>query len=118
MPAYDEGPDRPSFSFEYELVPGVREDEFRSIFGYLVGVGYEADVELPWDPADSGAVAPALGGLSTHGRRGDWPIPEGARRLMFSLLAVGENGWQLDEPAGEVIVNLGDGTASWEPRVS
>lgn len=113
MPAYDDGPDRPSFSFEYELVPGVREGEFRSAFGYIVGIGYDADVELPWDPNDSGVIAPAEGGTSTHGSRGDWPLPAEAKVLTFTLVAVNTDGWQVENPAGELVVDLAEGTATW-----
>jgi hypothetical protein len=116
FPSWDEDEvECAAFSFEYELVPGVREGEFRSAFGYIVGIGYDADVELPWEPSDSGAIAPALGGASTHGSRGDWPLPDGARVLTFTLVAVTPSGWQAEQPAGELVVDLADGSARWTP---
>lgn len=54
-------------------------------FAYLVGIDYEADVPLPWTPNDSGAIAPARDGPSTHGSRGTWPLPRSARILRFVL---------------------------------
>jgi hypothetical protein len=115
-PGWDDSDEEVSaFSFEYELVPGVRADEFRSAFGYIVGIYFDADVPLPWEPSDSGAIAPANGGASTHGSRGDWPLPDGARVLTFTMVAVTPAGWQAEEPSGELVVDLVDRSARWVP---
>lgn len=85
----DEGRSAPAFSLEYELVPGISASEERQgPWNYLVGIEYTADVPLPWDPNDCGAIAPARGGESTHGSRGDWPLPRTARVLHFALSGV------------------------------
>lgn len=69
------------FTFEYELVPGVPSQQSDNLFRYLVQIDYDADVELPWEPIDGGALAPFRGGPTTHGSRRDWPLPVGAREL-------------------------------------
>jgi hypothetical protein len=104
----------PGFSLEYELVPGVpaaeREGNF---FRYLVGISYGADVQLPWEPSDGGAIAPFEGGETTHGSRGDWPLPPEAKVLTFSLFGVGPSGFSDDNPAGALVVDLVRGDAAW-----
>lgn len=94
IPALDDRPPAGAISLEYELVPGVegmnpQEGPFR----YLVGVEYSADVELAWEPNDGGAIAPFSGGPSTHGSRGDWPLPDEARLLTFTIFAVEDSGF-------------------------
>lgn len=103
-----------AFAFEYELVPGVPPGEDASgFFQYLVGIAYDCDVDLPWEPADGGAIAPFEGGAATHGARGDWPLPAGARTLTFALYGIDASGHPREQPAGELLVDLGKGTARW-----
>ena len=80
--------DVPAFSLEYELVPGVPATEDDNFLRYLVGIEYEADVPLPWEPNDGGALAPFEGGPTTHGSRGNWPLPRSARVLRFVVTGV------------------------------
>lgn len=111
---FEEAGGYPGFSLEYELVPGVapleREDSF---FRYLVGITYQADADLPWFPADGGAIAPFEGGAATHGSRGDWPLPPDATVLTFSLAGTGPDGRGI--PAGNLVVDLVRGDAVWRP---
>ncbi|HUN36050.1 MAG TPA: hypothetical protein VMU95_28970 [Trebonia sp.] len=115
MLAFEEAGGYPGFSLEYELVPGVGPVESgAALFRYLVGVAYSADVELPWFPADGGAIAPFNGGNATHGSRGDWPLPPDAVILTFSLAAVNAAGFTDDDhPAGDLVVDVTRGTAVW-----
>jgi hypothetical protein len=76
----------PGFSLEYELVPGVPPlEDARNMFDFIIHVEYEADVPLPWQAVDGGAIAPFEGGASTHGSMGTWPLPSGARTLRFHV---------------------------------
>lgn len=111
----DDEPPTQLISLEYELVPGVPQSESHDIWGYLVGIEYAADVELPWAVTDGGAIAPFEGGATTHGSRGSWPIPEGARHLTFDLYPVraGER-WPDDRPAGQLVVDLHEQVAHWK----
>jgi len=94
----------PALSLEYELVPGVPPlDEQRRVFDYLVGIDYSADGVLPWEPNDSGAIAPFDGGLSTHGSRGDWPLPTSGHVLRFRLSGRPD---RRATPGGELVVDL------------
>lgn len=113
---YD-GTTSPGVSLEYELVPGINlEEDERGPFRYLVGVEYEADVPLPWPVNDSGAIAPAVGGPSTHGSRGDWPLPDGARMLRFELRGVDDaTGFPHETADGVLVVDLDQLHARWEP---
>jgi hypothetical protein len=114
MPPFDGRQAVPGISLEYELVPGVPPlDNPAEFFSFLVGVEYTADVELPWEPNDGGAIAPYEGGPSTHGSRGDWPLPEDARRLTFTLFPVDASGSQRPDPAGAIEVDLVERTAAW-----
>jgi hypothetical protein len=110
----------PGFSLEYELVPGVSAAEAvgdGAFFRFLVGVGYDADVKLPWYPNDGGAIAPFEGGSATHGSRGDWPLPPGASILTFSLSGVNADGFaDRENPAGDLVVDVVRGNADWHPR--
>ena len=107
----------PVFSLEYELVPGVPASEDEKFFSFLVGIEYEADVPLPWEPNDAGAMAPFEGGSTTHGSRGNWPLPRSARVLRFVLTGVDPStGFQREEPSGVLTVDLGDGSANWKSR--
>jgi hypothetical protein len=72
-------------------------------------------VELLWDAVDSGAIAAPQGGPATHGSRGDRPLPPDARILTFTLTAVGPDCFPLERPAGDLVVDLGGGTALWRP---
>ena len=99
------------FSFEYELAPGVPPQAGRDFFRYLVSISYDADIELPWEPVDGGAIAPFEGGPSTHGTRGSWPLPDGARLLTFTLSGDATS----DAPAGDVVVDLVTRSARWVP---
>jgi hypothetical protein len=106
----------PAFSLEYELVPGVQSFD-GSLFSFIVGISYQADVPLPFEPTDGGAIAPAQGGPSTHGSRGSWPLPRNARVLRFTLTAIdAATGFESDQPDGVLVVDLGEGTARWEPK--
>ena len=113
----DDDVSAPAFSLEYELVPGVPPlDSSRRFFDYLVGVDYEADAPLPWDPNDGGAIAPFEGGASTHGSRGDWPLPRSARILRFYLSSIDPaTGFRRDRGDGVLVVDLREGRARWEP---
>jgi len=115
---WDNALSAPGFTLEYELVPGVEADEDRrSPFGYLVGIEYSADVPLPWEAHDSGAIAPARGGVSTHGSRGNWPLPRSARVLRFALTGVdAQTGSPRSESDGTLVVDLQEERAEWEPR--
>jgi hypothetical protein len=105
----------PAFSLEYELVPGI-EDSPGPVFRYLVGITYTADVPLPWTPTDGGAIAPSRGGPSTHGSRGTWPLPRSAQILRFDLTGIDDaTGWPRPQPDGTLTVDLGAGTANWNP---
>jgi hypothetical protein len=104
----------PVFSLEYELVPGVPSSDDERFFSFLVGIEYEADVPLPWEPNDSGAIAPFEGGPTTHGSRGDWPLPRSARVLRFVLTGVDQStGFPRAEPSGVLTVDLRHATADW-----
>ena len=99
-------------SYPVSLPPRVRGTFFVS----LVGVSYDADVELPWYPNDGGAIAPFEGGDATHGFRGDWPLPPSATVLTFSLAGIDASGFADDEnPAGDLVVDVIRGTAVWRP---
>ena len=108
----------PGFSLEYELVPGVSPAEAGDgFFRYLVGIAYQADVRLPWQPSDGGAIAPFQGGEATHGSRGDWPLPPDATVLTFSLAGPGPAGFaDYDNPVGDLVVDLVRRSAVWRPR--
>ena len=107
----------PVFSLEYELVPGLPADGGERFFSYLVGIAYEADVSLPWEPNDSGAMAPYEAGASTHGSRGNWPLPRSARVLRFVMCGVDvSTGYSRPEPDGVLTVDLQNEIAKWEPR--
>jgi hypothetical protein len=114
---WDDRMTSPAFSLEYELVPGITADEDRRApFSYLVGIDYEADVPLPWAVNDGGAIAPPEGGATTHGSRGDWPLPPGARVLRFTLTGVDPvTDYPMDAAAGVLSVDLGGARAWWEP---
>jgi hypothetical protein len=107
----------PGFTLEYELVPGVAAARGGdSLFGYLIGVSYHADVELPWWPNDGGTIAPFEGGDATHGFRGDWPLPPNATVLTFSIGGAGPAGtFEEESPAGDLVVDLARGSAAWRP---
>ena len=105
-------------SLEYELVPGVASGTGKRVFDYLVGIEYEADVELPWMAVDGGAIAPFAGGATTHGSRGDWPLPIGARVLKFRVTGVDEvTGFQHQEYDGVLTVDLQGRSVQWLPRL-
>jgi hypothetical protein len=112
-----DGASAPGFSLEYELVPGVAQlNSSQRLFDYLVGVDYRADSPLPWDPSDGGAIAPFEGGASTHGSRGDWPLPKSARTLRFYISGIDPaTGFQRDREDGVLVVELQEGSARWEP---
>lgn len=108
----------PCMSLEYELVPGVESAEAVNGIGpLLVGIEFEADVPLPWEPADGGAIAPFVGGASTHGSRGSWPLPRDAGSLRFTLYGVDEGSrWPREAPDGVLIVDLQTAEAEFQPR--
>jgi hypothetical protein len=104
------------FCLEYELVPGVPADRSDNFFGYVVQIDYRADVDLPWEPVDGGALAPFEGGPSTHGGRGDWPLPADARLLTFAMHRIVPGTTFPDATAtGELRVDLSSGSAEWHP---
>jgi hypothetical protein len=105
------------FSLEYELVPGVAPQRHDDLFRFLVHIEYTADVELPWDPTDGGAIAPFEGGSSTHGSRGSWPLPADAKQLNFFLYPVPPGQlWPADESSGRLAVDLTQRSAQWIPN--
>jgi hypothetical protein len=108
----------PGFSLEYELVPGVQPlNDPQNMFNYIVHVTYEADVALPWQAADGGAIAPFDGGATTHGSLGDWPLPSGARGLRFKLSGPHRRqpggGLKRSPVEGLLEVDLVAGSARW-----
>lgn len=106
----------PAFALEYELVPGVPPEGDERPFAYLVGIEYEADVPLPWYPHDGGAIAPFVGGASTHGSRGDWPLPPTAQVLRFVMSGIDpETKVARDVPDGVLIVDFESESAVWKP---
>jgi hypothetical protein len=117
MAQFEEAGGYPAFTLEYELVPGVTSAEGEgNFFHFLVGVSYDADVELPWYPNDGGAIAQFEGGDATHGSRGDWPLPPTANVLTFSLASPDSAGFANSEsPAGDLVVDVARGTARWRP---
>ena len=107
----------PGFSLEYELVPGLpSEPDPWAFFDTVVGIFFNADVPLPWEPSDGGVIAPYEGGASTHGSRGDWPLPPDARVLTFAIIAPPRAHTGDEEPAllGRLIVDLAAADARWE----
>jgi hypothetical protein len=117
-PDLERDPSVPGFSLEYELVPGVPPTDGPP-FPNLVGITYQADVPLPWEPNDGGAIAPFEGGPSTHGSRGSWPLPRTAGLLRFALTGIdASTGWERSQPDGVLTVDLHDGSARWEPGIS
>jgi hypothetical protein len=117
MAEFEEAGGYPAFTLEYELVPGVSAAEANgNFFRFLVGISYEANAKLPWYPNDGGAIAPFEGGESTHGARGDWPLPPDATVLTFSIAAVNADGFADENPAGDLVVDVVQGEAAWHPR--
>ncbi len=109
----------PGFSLEYELVPGVQPlSDPQTMLNYIVHVTYEADVALPWQAANGGAIAPFDGGATTHGSFGDWPLPRDAQSLRFHLSGphrrqAGAGGLERSPAAGVLEADLVAGTAHW-----
>lgn len=103
------------FSLEYEFVPGIpAQAEDDELFDPFPRVDYTADVELPWEVQDGGTIAPFIGGPSTDGNRGGWPLPAGARVLTFTMFTAHPHAAQ----AGRLVVDLRDQAATWVPEVS
>lgn len=102
-------------SLEYEIVPGVTEQEHREkgLFAFIVAIDYSPDVPFGEPVADFGAIAPFKGGPSTHGSRGNWPLPAGASRLLFRLVGRQSSGDSWDALTGTLEVNLVSGSARW-----
>lgn len=105
----------PGFDLWYELVPGLTEAEDEDgFFPYLVAVDYSADLPLPWEISDGGAMAPSEGGMSTAGCRGAWPIPDGARILTFEITGFDKDTREEnDTPDGTLSVDLTTKDATW-----
>ena len=108
----------PACTLEYELVPGVRAAEAGGDFyRYVVGIFYSADVDLPWDPSESGEIGPFEGGDATHGSEGDWLLPPAATTLTFALVSPDSDGVaDSANSAGELVIDLVRGDAAWRPR--
>ncbi|MGJ7440540.1 hypothetical protein [Aquipuribacter sp. MA13-6] len=111
----------PAFALEYELVPGIPPSaEEGSFFDHLVGITYDADVLLPWDGDDGGAIAPFEGGPSTHRSRGEWPLPPDARVLTFTLfppMSLADDGSdEGPKPLGRLVVDLETSSGRWVPE--
>jgi len=107
----------PGFSFEYELAPGVESGEGagEGIGPFLVGIEYGADVALPSVPADGGAIAPFVGGPTTRGTRGSWPLPRDARLLKFVLYGLDAgSSWPRETPDGVLTVDLQSSEATFQ----
>lgn len=104
------------FSLEYELVPGVTADEAQepsAFFQFIVGITYSADTPIPWEPVDSGALAPFEGGGSTHGTRGSYPLPRDARFLSFQLHEADAS--PMAASFGTLVVDMLERRAQWVP---
>ncbi|MGI4896043.1 MAG: hypothetical protein ACRYF3_13115 [Janthinobacterium lividum] len=112
---------------EYELVPGITAEEAAAagVYDFTVDAGYGVDVPLAWNTGDerSGPLSQyrAEGGPSSAGQFGPHPLPDGARQVRFTLypvmaerVAAGHPYAGL-EPAGQVVIELGAGTARWVP---
>lgn len=103
----------------YELAPGIPAsadaDDHFEWFRYLVGVEFHSDIPLPTDDDDGGVMEPATGGPTTYGKRGPWPLADGARVLTFGLL---EPDTGSEEVEGRLVVDIVDGTARWSPTTS
>ncbi|MGA2307272.1 MAG: hypothetical protein ABSH29_24240 [Acidimicrobiales bacterium] len=107
----------PGFSFEYELAPGVEsvEEAGEGIGPFLVGIEYQADVALPWTPADGGTIAPFVGGPTTRGTRGSWPLPRDASLLKFVLYGLDAGSrWPRETPDGVLTVDLQSSGATFQ----
>ena len=112
-------------SLAYELVPGVTRAEERAREPgrpFTIDATYAADVPLPWSTGGTeadGSPGPCSheaydedvwGGESTLGELGPWPVPDGARRLVFWLHPVDGR-----RATGTVTVDLSTGQAAWTP---
>ena len=120
-------------SLDYDLVPPVHRDHPDAPAWYqhdVAEVTYEVDPPLTWDLATAGGVGGGTGGEasgqpSSHGTYGPYPLPSGARRVVFTVFphldrrpggeASGDVVVGSQEPAGRVVVDLGAGAGRWEP---
>lgn len=122
-----DNPEEQMVGLEYELVPGITAEEAAAagVHDLTVDAGYSVDVPLTWNTGDerSGPLSQyePEGGPSSAGQFGPHPLPDGARQVRFTLypvlaerVAVGHP-HAGPEPAGQVVIELGAGTARWVP---
>ncbi|NAZ83870.1 hypothetical protein GTR02_18835 [Kineococcus sp. R8] len=112
---------------EYELVPGITAEEAAAagVRDLIVDAGYSVDVPLVWSTGDERSGPSSqwkpTGGPSSAGQFGPHPLPAGAGRVRFTLHPVTAEGiaaghpYGAPEPAGQVVIELGAGTARWDP---
>ncbi len=111
----DSGAVDDGFFLEYELVPGVPASPSSSVVATRVRVSFDAGGAFPADLHDGGAIAPFVGGPTTHGSRGPWPLPPGARVLTFALTGPVVTGAEaVPAPVGRLVVDLDRRDAHWE----
>ena len=109
-------------SLAYQLVPGVTAAEAAAgaDSDFVVDATYETDVDLPWTTGGPGfgpgSIEEYVGGASTGGASGPWPLPGNATSLRFSLYAAGsQSAGAPHRFAGTLEVDLPGGTARWNP---
>ncbi|MEV4346426.1 hypothetical protein AB0J83_18320 [Actinoplanes sp. NPDC049596] len=111
-------------SLEYALVPGVQANEVVRGFTerFVLLAAFDTDVPMPWTTAGSDGIGPGgielfEGGDRTNGDLGPWPVPDGARRLSFTLYRSPSSPADPHTPlAGTLVVDLALGSARWAPE--
>ena len=124
-------------SLDYEIVPAVHEDDADAgqwFVSPVAEVEYEVDPPLPREVQEAGNV----GGVSvtaepgqpcSRGGYGPYPLPEGAREVVFTLTPyldrrpggdAGRGGPDFvvqaaTQPLGRVVIDVAAGATRWEP---
>ena len=101
-------------SLEYELVPGVTLEEESKLgrLDFIVGIDCSSDPPMAYSPGDLGAIAPFVGGETTHGSRGSWPLLRDTYELRFTI--TGRSVAASDRaPTGTLFVNLRESSVHW-----